>query len=503
MSQLLMSSAANTEPALQEDRFAAFRENTVGSRHLIDTPYGRKPLLYADWTASGRLYGPIEQRMLEDFGPLIANPHTESSMTGRLMTRAYDEARSIIRRHVHAGPEDALLFCGNGTTSAVNKLIRLMGLRLPDWLEGRLTCPPEERPVVFVSHMEHHSNLLPWQESVCDVVTVPPAADGGVDPQTLEALLYRYRSRRYKLGSFTACSNVTGIETPYPALAAAMHRHGGLCFVDFAASAPYADIHMHPASPLEKLDAVFFSPHKFLGGPGTGGVLVFDKSLCGGLRPDEPGGGTVMWVHPGGKRRYIDDVEVREDSGTPGFLQAIRTALCIRLKEQMNDDGQRMIARERELCGMLLDGLSGIAGCTILAGNRRDRLGIVSFTLDQIHYNLAVQLLSDRFGIQARGGCSCAGPYGYHLLGIGSVWSQQFIAGMNAGDQSLKPGWVRISLHPTMEDDDVRAIVAAVADIAEHGKAWMQDYRYSKQRNAWVHRSGQPEDERIADLFQL
>lgn len=233
------------------------------------------------------------------------------------MTLAYHEARSIIRQHVNAAPTDALLFCGNGTTGAVNKLLRIMGLKLPEWLKQETLCAPEERPVIFISHMEHHSNLLPWQESFGDVVTVPSGPGGEVDLQQLGELLTIYRNRRFKIGSFTACSNVTGMETPYHQLAALMHRHGGVCFVDFAASAPYQEINMHPAAPQEKLDAIFFSPHKFLGGPGTGGVLPFDTALCTGLLPDEPGGGTVVWVNRWGGRRYIDDVEVREDGGTP------------------------------------------------------------------------------------------------------------------------------------------------------------------------------------------
>lgn len=208
--------------------FAAFREHTIGICHQITTPFGRKPLLYADWTASGRLYEPIERRIQEAFGPYVSNPHTDSNTTGLTMTLAYNEARRIIRQHVHAGPDDCLIFCGNGTTGAVNKLQRLMGLKLPEWQRPGFRCPPEERPVIFVSHMEHHSNLLPWQEGIGDVVTVPAGVDGNISPEALEVLLSRYRGRRLKIGSFTACSNVTGIETPYPKLAAVMHRHGGM-----------------------------------------------------------------------------------------------------------------------------------------------------------------------------------------------------------------------------------------------------------------------------------
>ncbi|MCE3203810.1 aminotransferase class V-fold PLP-dependent enzyme [Paenibacillus sonchi] len=475
------------EPVSLLEHFAAFREHTIGGRHVISTPYGRQPLLYADWTASGRLYEPIERKIQESFGPYVSNPHTESNTTGLTMTLAYNEARKIIRDHVNAGPDDALLFCGNGTTGAINKLQRLMGLKLPEWLQEDYLCVPEERPVIFVSHMEHHSNLLPWQEGIGDVVTVPAGADGTADLKELERLLILYRNRRFKIGSFTACSNVTGIHTPYHRLAAAMHRHGGVCFVDFAACAPYVSINMHPADPLEKLDAIFFSPHKFLGGPGTGGVLVFDLGLSRGQLPDEPGGGTVVWVDAWGGRRYIHSVEVREDSGTPGFLQAFRTALCLKLKEAMNGDGGFMLARDQQLCGRLLTGLHSIPGCKILAGEHTRRHGIVSFNLEDIHYNLVVRLLNDRFGIQARGGCSCAGPYGHHLLGLDRELSREFIQAIHAGDQSLKPGWVRLSLHPIMSDSEVEFMIHAVHSIVRHISVWRQDYRYNCSTNSWVH----------------
>ncbi|WP_379156853.1 aminotransferase class V-fold PLP-dependent enzyme [Paenibacillus sp. sgz5001063] len=492
------------EPASLQEHFAAFREHTIGSRHVISTPYGRQPLLYADWTASGRLYEPIERKIQESFGPYVSNPHTESNTTGLTMTEAYNEARRIIRDHVNAGPCDALLFCGNGTTGAVNKLMRLMGLKLPEWLQGEYVCPSEDRPVIFVSHMEHHSNLLPWQEGIGDVITVPAGSDGTVDLHQLEHLLMLYRNRRFKIGSFTACSNVTGILTPYHKLAAAMHRHGGVCFVDFAASAPYIPINMHPDDPLERLDAVFFSPHKFLGGPGTGGVLVFDADLKRGRQPDEPGGGTVIWVDAWGGRRYIHTVEIGEDSGTPGFLQAFRTALCLKLKDAMNGAGGFMMKREQQLCSRLLSGLETIPGCTILAGEHKQRHGIVSFNLQEIHYNLVVRLLNDRFGIQARGGCSCAGPYGHHLLGLDREHSREFIQAIYAGDQSLKPGWVRLSLHPIMTDSEVERMISAIRSITCNIGVWRQDYRYNRTTNSWLHLSEEDGARApVRDLFVL
>lgn len=493
----IIHATSEKTPASLQDHFESFREHTIGVGHYINTPYGRQPLLYADWTASGRLYEPIERKLQESFGPYVSNPHTDSNTTGLTMTMAYTEARNIIKKHVNASSYDTLLFCGNGTTGAVNKLQRLMGLKLPEWLHSSSFGSQDERPVIFISHMEHHSNILPWQEGLGDVVTVPPGEDGNISVQHLEALLHSYRNRRWKIGSFTACSNVTGIQTPYKKLAAAMHRHGGVCFIDFAASAPYEPIDMHPASPLEKLDAIFFSPHKFLGGPGTNGILIFDSSLSKGSIPDEPGGGTVVWVNPWGGRRYIEDLEAREDGGTPGFLQAFRTALCVNLKELMDGNGRYMMIREQELCHKLLTGLRSIPGCSVLAGHHTQRHGIISFTLNDIHYNLAVKLLNDRFGIQARGGCSCAGPYGHYLLGLGPKQFTQFTEAINVGDQSLKPGWVRISLHPIMNNKEISKIVSAVRSIVHHIDQWKEDYYYIASTNSWVHKSADDQSEDI------
>lgn len=483
-----------------EAYFTPYREHTVGLRHLITTPYGKKTLLYADWTASGRLYEPIERRMLERFGPLVGNPHTEANATGMTMTRAYEEAGKLIKRHVNAGPRDVLLSCGNGTTGAVNKLLRLLGLRLPEWLEGA-AVPPEERPVIFVTHMEHHSNLLPWQDSVGEVVVLPPGPDGCVDPRELEYLLIIYRGRRLKIGSFSACSNVTGIETPYRELAAAMHRHGGLCFVDFAASAPYTEIDMHPDSPLESLDAVFFSPHKFLGGPGTSGILVFNADLYRRLRPDEPGGGTVSWVSPWYGPSYFIGIEAREDGGTPGFLQRIKTALCLKLKEEMTTDRIRRF--ERALCCRLLDGLRSIPDIRVLEEGASSRLGIVSFTVREMHYNLVVRLLNDVFGIQARGGCSCAGPYGHYLLSIDREASILMAQSIRTGDQSLRPGWVRVSLHPVMTLAEVDYIVSSLKEIVACRDRWQEEYRYNPKTNCWIHVSGCGEEPDAEEMFRL
>lgn len=468
-----------------EHHFDQFRQGIVGLNHVFVGPYGERKILYADWIASGRLYEPIEHKMRYQFGPFIGNTHTETSVTGTTMTQSYHQAQSIIKQHVHAGPDDVLMTVGFGMTSAVLKLQRILGLRIPEQWRSCVNVDDTNRPVVFVTHMEHHSNQTTWLETLAEVVIIQPDDRGLVDLNELQRQLERYKNRPTKIGAFTACSNVTGIQTPYHQMARLMHEHGGVCFVDFAASAPYVAINMHPADPLEKLDAIYFSPHKFLGGPGTSGVLIFDRKLYQLEHPDQPGGGTVDWTNPWGGYKFVDNIEAREDGGTPGFLQAIKASLCLRLKEAMGVDKIR--AREEHLVNLAFRELKAIPGVHILAGHIEERLGILSFYLDRIHYNLMVKLLNDRYGIQVRGGCSCAGTYGHFLLHIDQQRSKKITDRIDAGDLSAKPGWVRLSLHPTMTDEELLYVMAAIREIVKHIDQWERDYSYSPSTNEFHH----------------
>jgi selenocysteine lyase/cysteine desulfurase len=440
--------------------------------------------------------------LTRDLGPFVGNTHTESSVTGTLMTQAYKRAQEIIKRHVNASPEDVIITVGSGMTGAVVKFQRILGLKVHEQLADFLTLPAELRPVVFVTHMEHHSNHTSWLETIADVECIAPAEDGTVDLESLRELLTRHQNRRLKIGAFTACSNVTGIQPPLSALARIMHEHGGYCFADYAASAPYVRIDMHPPDPLERLDAVFFSPHKFLGGPGAAGVLVFNSNLYDLEVPDQPGGGTVDWTNPWGGRRYLAGIEEREDGGTPGFLQAIKAALCIQLKESMGTDLVRQ--REEELVRAAFAGLRGIPGLEILAGHMEERLPIFSFYVPGVHYNLIVQLLNDRFGIQARGGCSCAGTYGHYLLHVDPESSKRITDRIDIGDLSEKPGWVRLSLHPTTTDDELVYMLDALHELVRNHGRWERDYRYDTQRNEYRHvNGGSGNASRLDDWFQL
>ncbi|HEY4390913.1 MAG TPA: aminotransferase class V-fold PLP-dependent enzyme [Paenibacillus sp.] len=493
-------SVSVNNPETLEAHFLPFRRRTIGIQQTYPTPYGKQKMIYADWTASGRLYGPIEAAITEQFGPYMANTHSESSLTGQTISQAYKMARQIIKQHVNAGPDDILMLTGSGMTSGINKLQRLLGLKVPEWQTASLGFTERDRPVIFVSHMEHHSNHISWAETIGDVIMLEPGEDGEVSPAQLERSLNLYKHRHFKIGAFTACSNVTGRTTPYHQLAKVMHQHRGICIVDFAASAPYVPIDMHPAQPLEQLDGILFSPHKFLGGPGTCGVLIVRNSLCSHRIPDHVGGGTVDWVNPWGTKHYVRDMEKREDGGTPPIIQTIKTALCMKLKEKMRPE--LILAREHQLTVHLLRGLERIPGVDVLGANSEDRLGIVSWIIQGYHYNLVVKLLSDRFGIQARGGCSCAGPYGHYLLGITPELSRFIEQSVINGDYSFKPGWIRTSLHPIMTLQEVDDIIHAVTEIARHIETWQHDYIYNPLTNDWSHIHGQfiPD---VAAMFEI
>jgi len=481
-----------------EHYFSKYREGIIGINQTFESPFGEKPIIYADWIASGRLYKPIEEKIQTSFGPYVANTHTETSETGALMTAAYIHSHKLIKQHVNAGPNDVIITAGTGMTGVINKFQRILGLKNKAQQVDDIN---HEKPVVFISHMEHHSNHTSWYETTADVVIIEPDQDLLIAPDNLRHKLEEYKDRSFKIGSFTACSNVTGIRTPYYELAKIMHEYGGVAFIDFAASAPYDNIDMHPDDPMMKLDAILFSPHKFLGGPGSSGVLIFDKSMYHNEVPDQPGGGTVDWTNPWGKYKYVDDIEAREDGGTPGFLQSIRTALCCELKDQMGVENIRQ--REEELLKQAFAGLDTIPEVQILANNQRERLGIISFYVPGIHYNLLVSLLNDLYGIQVRGGCACAGTYGHFLLEVSYEKSSEITEKINHGDLSEKPGWVRWSLHPTTTDAEVELFTNAIRDIIKNINEYKKAYLPVPRTNIYKHRKQKEYPEIIRQWFQF
>jgi len=485
-----------------ESYFSEFRENIIGREQFFTSPFGEKKIIYADWTASGRIYGPIEDKLRDEVFPFVANTHTETSTTGATMSLAFHEAMHIIKNHVGANENDILISAGAGMTMLVSKFQRILGLKIHEKYQDKIKI--ENRPIVFVTHMEHHSNQTSWIETIAEVVLIPHTKDGNVDLDGFKVLLNEYTDREIKIAAVTSCSNVTGVFTPYFKIAEIMHKNNGLCFVDFACSAPYIDINMHPANKLQQLDAIYFSPHKFLGGPGSTGILVFNKDLYTNKVPDTPGGGTVDWTNPWGEHKYVDNIEAREDGGTPAFLQTIKTALSIQLKEKMGV--KNIIDREHELHEIIWEKFEKLENTHVLADNFSDRLGIYSFYIDDLHFNLAVQLLNDKYGIQVRGGCSCAGTYGHMLLDVDINFSHNITDQIDEGDLSLKPGWIRMSIHPTMTDEEMYFIMNAIEDVAKNHKDIGADYTYNNQTNEFVYKDNsfsEMNGERAKSWFEL
>ena len=492
----------NSKPMNLETYFKPFRENIIGVNQEFESPYGKKKIIYADWTASGRLYGPIEEKLLNEIGPFVANTHTETSITGSAMTLAYHEARNIIKKHVNASKDDVLITVGTGMTGAINKFQRILGLKVSENLKDHTQIPEALKPIIFVSHMEHHSNQTSWLETIAKVEVIPCDSEGLICLESFKKLLEDYTNHPIKIAAITGCSNVTGIRTDYHQIARIIHQNNGLCFVDFACSAPYVAIDMHPENEDDYLDAITFSPHKFLGGPGSSGVLIFNKKLYKNVVPDNPGGGTVSYTNPWGNHDYIDDIETREDGGTPGFIQAIKIALSIRLKEQMGIDN--ILKREHELNAKIFKSLSKIDKLHILAKNQTNRLGVFSFYIEDAHYNLIVKLLNDRFGIQTRGGCSCAGTYGHFLLNVNQSTSKAIELKILEGCLVERPGWIRMSIHPTMTDKDIDFICEAIDSVSKNFKEWQLDYKYNAIKNEFEHMSNlNMEKEITQDWFNL
>ncbi len=482
-----------------EKYFSKFRKNIVGVDENCPTPFGDKKMIYADWTASGRLYRPIEEKILNEFGPFVANTHTETTFSGSVMTMAYHKARHIIKDHVHATNDDILIIEGTGMTGVVNKFQRILGLRIPENLKEFTSVPQEHKPIVFITHMEHHSNQTSWLETIADVEIIPYDETGLVDINSLLQLLEKYKDRILKIASVTACSNVTGLQPDYFRIAKIMHQNNGVCFVDFACSAPYVDMDMHPKDKEAYLDAIFFSPHKFLGGPGSSGVMLFNKNLYHNVVPDNPGGGTVNWTNPWGEHSYLDDIELREDGGTPGFLQTIKIALAIQLKEEMGT--KNIHNREEEINKEIFRRLKSIKNLRLLAQQHEDRLGVFSFYINDLHFNLGVKLLNDKFGIQTRGGCSCAGTYGHFLLHVDQQTSHNLIEKIADGCLLDKPGWIRMSIHPTTTNEEVAFICDSIQAIAENFKEWEKDYSYNAETNEFIYNNYQPKEKELVERW--
>jgi selenocysteine lyase/cysteine desulfurase len=476
------------------------REAVIGKDTAVMTPFGLRRVTYADYTASGRSLAMIEDFIRAQVLPLYANTHTETSGTGLQTTRFREEAREVVRRAVGAShDEHAVIFAGSGSTGAVDRLVGLLGIRIPRGLsetyglEDRV--PDDERPVVFVGPYEHHSNELPWRESIADVIEIKEDADGHIDLVELELRLVEHARRPLLIGSFSAASNVTGIISDTSAISRLLHAHGALSFWDFAASAPYVEIEMGSSAAADGAykDAIFLSPHKLIGGPGTPGVLVVRRDLLRNVVPVVPGGGTVVYV-TADHHSYISDPEHREEGGTPAIIESIRAGLAFRLKETVGVTTIR--ALEHDFIRRAIDSWSRNPNIEILGNPDAERLSIVSFVIRHgdrtLHHNFVVALLNDLFGIQARGGCSCAGPYGHRLLGIDLQTSSRIEEAVATGCEVIKPGWVRVNFNYFIAEEEFAYLIEAVHLVADQGWRLLPLYTYEPDTALWRHRDGLP-----------
>jgi selenocysteine lyase/cysteine desulfurase len=524
MSHNPRSDTSSPVPTTAPLEFDFLRRQLIGADAAIQTPFGERLMMYADYTASGRCLCFVEN-YLRQLQRIYANSHTEDDLSGRSMTQLLREAEASIKRSVNAGKSGHIISVGAGATGAIDKLQQVIGVSLPpvtrkqlvgllgkalgeDKVEVFRQYVQHNQPVVFVGPYEHHSNEVSWRENLATVVPVNLAADGGIDLEHLETLLKdpKYQNRK-RIGSFSAASNVTGIKSPVHKIAALLHKYDAIACFDYAASAPYVQIDMNPPADKYKgdasIDAIFISPHKFLGGPGSTGVLVFNERLYHhDLPPTVSAGGTVDYVGPV-TQDFLTHIEDREKPGTPGVLQVLKAGMVFEIKD--NIGAARIEAREHELVDRVFDRWLANPAIEIL-GNQDParRVGIISFNIKAndkhyLHPKFVTTLLNDLFGIQSRAGCSCAGPYGHRLLGIDEQTSSQYRDCVSDGFSGIKPGWCRVSMHYVMDDLEVEYLLDAIDFIADYGKLFLRLYNFDLFDGSW-HRK---EDSTSLQQFSL
>ncbi len=500
-----------------EERIASLdwlRRDIIGRNMIFETPFGKRPLVYADYTASGRGLYSVEnhiQKILQYY----ANTHTEDDFTGKTMTSLLHEAEHIIKAAVNAGPKGKVIFTESGTTGGIVKLQQILGVYWPPatrervnaFLKSCLERNPDRtacnqalhdyindnKPIVFVGPYEHHSNEIMWRQTLCDIVEIPLNENEELDLNRLEEVVSDPRyARRPKIGSFSAASNVSGLRTRVYDVARILHRQGALACFDFAACAPYVKIDMNRDAE-SYFDAIFLSPHKFLGGPGTSGILIFNEDIYQKhLPPTVSAGGTVDYVSPV-REEYTKDIETREKAGTPGILQAIRTALVFQVKQKAGYE--TIDAIEEHYFNKFMAAFSGDSRISFYGPLETDRkLPIIPFNIKHkdriLHPKFVTRLINDLFGIQTRAGCSCAGPYGHYLMKIEQQVSNFYRCAItNAGYSGIKPGWVRLNLHYVLNEAEVDYLIAAVKFVIEYGSRFLPLYTFDLKNGEWTHQN--------------
>jgi len=487
---------------MEQYSLEAIRKQIVGNNLLFDTPFGERHLLYADYTASGRCLQTIEEKIW-NIEKSYANTHTEDDYSGKYLTKLLHQAETKIKELVNAGPHGKIIMTGSGTTGALKKLQEIIGVYIPPVTQERINQSirkaaatenkileriEKERPVVFIGPYEHHTNELMWREAFVEVKVIPFDKKGQIDLEVLESQLEDAKYKhRIKIGSFSAGSNITGIRTRVYDIARVCHKQGALVFFDFAAVAPYVEIDMN-RDEESYFDAIFFSPHKFLGGPGTSGILVFNENIYRkDLPPTTAGGGTVRYVGFHG-HDFAEDIETREKAGTPPILQGIKAALVLDLKEKIGIDIIEGI--ESRYTKYFLYALREIDNLTIIGDVAPyRRVSIISFNIKHgdkiLHPKFVTKLMNDLFGIQSRAGCSCAGPYGHILLGIDDETSEKFRHLILKGNEGIKPGWVRVNIHYTLSQDDIDYLINAITFVARYGHLFLQKYAFDMKTAEW------------------